>query len=144
MTRGVGLTLVVLALLAAIAAPVAAPNPMDAHFARLLNAPPTVVRLTGADQAWHAPFIYRWQLVNQLEQRYAEDRSTRVPLAWFSGGRLVRSSSEDAAPLLLLGADSYGRDVFTRLLFGARTSLALRTSAPRTSLVARRSRLLIS
>ncbi len=29
------------------------------------------------------------------------------------------------APLLLLGADSYGRDVFTRLLFGARTSLGL-------------------
>jgi peptide/nickel transport system permease protein len=136
MTRGVGLTLVVLALLAAIAAPVAAPNPMDAHFARLLNAPPTVVRLTGADQAWHAPFIYRWQLVNQLEQRYAEDRSTRVPLAWFSGGRLVRSSSEDAAPLLLLGADSYGRDVFTRLLFGARTSLALAVTAALGAMIA--------
>ena len=29
------------------------------------------------------------------------------------------------APLLLLGADSYGRDVFSRLLFGARISLAL-------------------
>jgi peptide/nickel transport system permease protein len=48
-----------------------------------------------------------------------------VPLAWFSGGHLVRSSNEDGAPLLLLGADSYGRDVFTRLLFGARTSLGL-------------------
>ena len=129
MTRGVGLVLVIVALLAAIAAPVATPHATDAHFSGLLNAPPTVVHLAGADQAWHAPFIYRWQLVNQLEQRYEEDRSTRVPLAWFSGGRLVRSSNEDAAPLLLLGADSYGRDVFTRLLFGARTSLGLALTA---------------
>ena len=129
MTRVVGLALVTLALLAAVAAPVAAPRAMDAHDAGLLNAPPTVVRLAGTDGAWHAPFIYHWQLVNQLEQRYQEDRSARVPLAWFSGGHVVRSSDEAASPLLLLGTDSYGRDVFTRLLFGARTSLALAVTA---------------
>ncbi len=129
MSRALGAALVALALLAAVAAPAAAPHATDAHFAGLLNAPPTVVRITGADGAWHAPFIYRWQLVNQLEQRYEEDRSAPVPLAWFSGGHVVRSSNEGAAPLLLLGADSYGRDVFSRLLFGARTSLGLALTA---------------
>ena len=125
MTRRLGIALVSAALLAAVSAPVAAPHATDAHFAGLLNAPPTVPRLRGTDGRWHAPFFYRWQLVNQLEQRYEEDRSARVPLTWLSGGRLVRSSDDASAPLLLLGADSYGRDVFTRLLFGARTSLAL-------------------
>ena len=86
MTRGLGLALVTIALLAATAAPLAAPHAVDAHFAGLLNAPPTVVRIAGANEAWHAPFIYRWKLVNQLEQRYEEDRSTRVPLDWLSGG----------------------------------------------------------
>ena len=129
MTRGIGLTLIALALLAAVVAPAAAPHAMDAHFPGLLNAPPTIVRSAGDDGAWHAPFIYRWQLVNQLEQRYEEDRSARLPLAWLSAGHLVRSSNEEAAPLLLLGADSYGRDVFTRLLFGARTSLGLALTA---------------
>ena len=129
MTRRLGIALVALALLAAAAAPVAAPHPMDAHYAGLLNAPPTIVRMAGTDGAWQAPFIYRWQLVNQLEQRYEEDRSSRVPLDWFSAGHVVRSSNEAAAPLLLLGADSYGRDVFTRLLFGARTSLGLAVTA---------------
>ena len=129
MTRALGAALVALALLAAVAAPAAAPHATDAHFAGLLNAPPTVVRIAGADGAWHAPFIYRWQLVNQLEQRYEEDRSAPVPLAWFSGGHVVRSSNEGAAPLLLLGGDSYGRDVFSRLLFGARTSLGLALTA---------------
>jgi peptide/nickel transport system permease protein len=47
-----------------------------------------------------------------------------VPLAWFAGGRIL-TSSDPASPLMLLGTDSYGRDVFSRLLFGARTSLAL-------------------
>ena len=124
MTRGLGLALVAIALLAAVGAPVVAPNAVDAHFGGLLNAPPTVVRMAGEDHAWHAPFIYRWRLVNQLEQQYEEDRSARVPLAWFSNGRLV-GSRDGGAPLLLLGADSYGRDVFTRLVFGARTSLGL-------------------
>jgi peptide/nickel transport system permease protein len=129
MTRGLGIALIAIALFAAVTAPVAAPHAMDAHFAGLLNAPPTIARIAGADGAWHAPFIYRWQLVNQLEQRYEEDRSARIPLAWFSAGHVVRSSNEDATPLLLLGADSYGRDVFTRLLFGARTSLGLAVAA---------------
>ena len=124
MTRGLGLALVAIALLAAVSAPVVAPNAVDAHFAGLLNAPPTVVRVAGEDHAWHAPFIYRWRLVNQLEQQYEEDRSAPVPLAWFSNGQLV-GSRDESAPLLLLGADSYGRDVFTRLVFGARTSLGL-------------------
>jgi peptide/nickel transport system permease protein len=128
MTRGLGVALVALALLAAIGAPAVAPNAMDAHFAGLLNAPPTVVRLSGEDGAWHPPFIYRWRLVNQLEQQYEEDRSARVPLAWFSSGHLV-GSPDPAVPLLLLGTDSYGRDVFTRLLFGARTSLGLAATA---------------
>ncbi len=124
MTRDVGAALVALALVAAAAAPIAAPHAPDTHFPGLLNAPPTVVRLVDAGGRWRTPFIYPWRLVNQLEQRYEEDRSTIAPLAWFSGGKLVRSSN-DEAPLLLLGADNYGRDVFTRLIFGARTSLAL-------------------
>jgi peptide/nickel transport system permease protein len=129
MTRAFGVTLLAIALLAAAAAPVAAPHATDVHFAGLLNAPPTVVHVADAGGVWRAPFIYRWRLVNQLEQRYEEDRSARVPLAWMTGGRLVQSADEETSPLLLLGADSYGRDVFARLLFGARTSLALAVTA---------------
>ena len=97
MTRELGVALVTIALLAAAAAPIAAPHSPEAHFPGLLNAPPTVVHLSGPDEKWHTPFIYRWRLVNQLEQRYEEDRTTSVPLSWLSDGRLVRSSNDEAA-----------------------------------------------
>lgn len=124
-TRRLGIVLVAAALLSAIAAPVLAPHAVDDHFGGMLNVPPTWPHVVDANGDWHAPFIYRWRLVNQLEQTYERDLSTRVPLAWLSGGRVVRSSSDALAPLLLLGGDSYGRDVFSRLLFGARTSLGV-------------------
>jgi peptide/nickel transport system permease protein len=124
-----GLTLVALAALAALAAAFVAPHSTDARYPRLLNAPPTVPHLLDADGNWHGPFIYPWRVVNQLEQLYEQDRTVRVPLKWFSGGHLVVSADDERAPLLLLGSDSFGRDVFSRLVFGARVSLGLAVAA---------------
>jgi peptide/nickel transport system permease protein len=128
-TRRVGVALVAIAVTAAVAAPFVAPHAADTRFPGLLNAPPTVPHIVDDSGRWHAPFIYRWRLVSQLEQRYEDDRSQRVPLAWLSGGHLIASTGDAGAPLLLAGADSYGRDVFSRLMFGARTSLSLAVAA---------------
>jgi peptide/nickel transport system permease protein len=124
-SRRVGLALVVISLAAAVGAPVLAPHALDLKFGALQNAPPTVPHFVDDQGTLRAPFIYPWRLVNQLEQIYEQDRSAPVPLSWFKEGHLVRSSNEAVAPLMLLGADSYGRDVFSRLMFGGRTSLTL-------------------
>jgi peptide/nickel transport system permease protein len=102
-----------------------APHATDEKFRGLLNAPPTALHVRDDSGTWRTPFIYPWRRVSQLEQRYEEDRAAPVSLTWLDSGRLVRSSDEARAPLLLLGADSSGRDVFSRLLFGARLSLGL-------------------
>src|ERR1700726_564738 len=99
--RTFGLAVLVVAIATAVAAPMLAPHQVDDSFGGLLDAPPTLPRIKGADGRWHAPFIYRWKLMNQLEQRYEEDRATRVPLVWTRGGWLVESSDDEQAPLML-------------------------------------------
>jgi peptide/nickel transport system permease protein len=134
-SRRPGVGLVMAAVLAAFAAPLLAPHAVDEHFPDLLNAPPTRPHIVDEAGAWRAPFIYAWKLANRLEQRYERDDATRVPLAWFSQGHLVGSADDARAPLLLLGTDSYGRDVFSRVLFGARVSLGLSIVAALGSLI---------
>ena len=123
--RRLGLLFLVVVFAAAVGAPLLAPHATDTKFSELLYAPPTLPHFVDDGGAWHAPFIYRWRLANRLEQRFEQDRSTRVPIVWLRDGRLAQSSSDAGAPFLPLGADGSGRDVFARLLFGARTSLGL-------------------
>jgi len=113
----------------AILAPLVAPHDPNHMFHGLLNAPPTAIHLRDANGAWHRPFVHPLVLVNQLEQRYLADETARVPIAFFANGRLMQSSDDARAPLLVLGADSFGRDVFGRLLAGARVSLSLAVAA---------------
>ena len=130
--RRTGLILLGAVMLMAAAAPWLAPNPPDRSFADSLYAPPTRVHFLGAqgsgirDQGiGFTGFIYAQRLVSRLERRFEEDRSRQVPLEWFSRGKLVTVDDERGGPLLMLGADAFGRDTFSRLLYGARISLAL-------------------
>jgi peptide/nickel transport system permease protein len=70
-------------------------------------------------------YFYPVRNVNRLERRFEEVREHPVRLEWFRNGRLLSVNPAEHAPLFLLGADSYGRDIFSRLLFGARASLGV-------------------
>ena len=116
-----------LAMIAAIAlaAPWLAPHAPDRRFPELLYAPPTRVHLHAADGGRVGLHIFPWQVVSRLERRFEAATDRPVPLRWFSGGALVTAAPDDGAPLLLLGADAYGRDIFSRLLHGSRLTLLL-------------------
>ena len=63
-----------------------------------------------------SPVVHPLVLADRLEQRFEPDRSRTVR---------CRGSSATTAPVFLLGADDFGRDVLSRLLYGARTSIGL-------------------
>ena len=119
----VGAVLLSLVTAGALAAPWLSPNDPSRRFDDLLYAPPTRVRLGGSSVG--GPHIYPWRLMSRRERRFEEERARPVPLRWFSEGRLVSGEGDAGAPLLLLGADSYGRDIFSRLLHGARMTITL-------------------
>lgn len=120
--RKAGAALLIVIAASALLAPWLAPNPPDRRFTDLLYAPPTPVEVF--DSGVHAPFVRPWRLVNRLRREFTPDEQ-RLTLRWFSAGRLVTADPDRGSPLLLLGADAYGRDVFSRLLHGARLSLLL-------------------
>jgi len=107
----------------ALGAPVLAPNDPTTPFANRSYAPPTWIHLHD-DTGWHAPFIRRQVIIDRLMSQYAEDPASRLPIRWFAGGRLV-SVAEPDGPLLVAGADALGRDVWSRLVHGARRSLGV-------------------
>jgi peptide/nickel transport system permease protein len=131
--RRAGLVLLVLVMAVALLAPWLAPNPPAQTFADALYAPPTRVRVVHEGEL-RAPFIYPQRLVSRLERRFEEDRARVVTLEWFARGRLLSVDDREAA-FLPLGADAFGRDVFSRLLYGARTTLALAVMATLGALV---------
>jgi peptide/nickel transport system permease protein len=124
----VGLALVVVIAAFTIAAPAIAPHEAGQQFADFIYAPPMRPHVIDGDGRWHAPFVYPLRLVDRLGRRYQEDRSTRLPLVWFSSGSLV-NTAHPGSPWLLLGGDALGRDIFARIVRGARLSLGVSASA---------------
>ena len=104
--------LALLALLVVIA-PGIAPYGPGQQFPGYQYAPPMRPHVVDANGTWHRPFAYAVRLDDPLERRYSEDRTVRV------------TSFAEPQPWFLLGSDALGRDVFSRLLIGARLSLGI-------------------
>jgi len=111
-----------------VGASVIAPHDPGRQFADLSYAPPMRPHIFGDGGRVHRPFIYPLRLVDRLEHTFVEDRTTRVPLEFLSSGTLV-TTDESRGPWLLLGGDALGRDIFARMLLGARLSLGVSVAA---------------
>jgi peptide/nickel transport system permease protein len=127
-TTRTGIACIAAIVAIALGATVIAPHDPGRQFSDLAYAPPMRPHIVDDEGHAHLPFVYPLRLVDRLEHRFAEDRSTRVQLQWFSGGTLV-TTDESHGPWLILGADPLGRDIFARVLIGARLSLGVSAAA---------------
>jgi peptide/nickel transport system permease protein len=109
MARRAAMLLLVLTAIA-VAAPWVAPYDPGASFRGYRHAPPMPLRLSEGFG------VYPLTSESLLEERFSEDRTRTVALPW---------SASSSDPVFLLGADKSSRDVFSRLLAGARVSLGL-------------------
>ncbi len=99
--------------------------------------PPTRVHFITSEGKWtFRPFVYDYKMMDRSLTLYAEDRSKAYPVHFFVKGeeyelfglittRIHLFGVEAPGRIYLLGADQYGRDVFSRLLMGARISLSI-------------------
>ncbi len=97
--------------------------------------PPNQVHFLDAEGHLHLrPFIYSWMPRADSSNEYQEDRSAALPIRFFTLGAPYKVLGKIAsqrhlfgvdggARLFLIGGDGFGRDEFSRLLYGGRTSL---------------------
>lgn len=103
---------------------------------RLLSfAPPTRIHIVDAQGKLHLrPFVYAWRAVTGTVTNYKEDESIAYPIRFVVSGaqykifgivgwRVHLFGTEEPARLFLIGSDAYGRDQFSRLLYGGQISL---------------------
>ena len=133
---GGGVLLAVLYLMA-LGAPFLAPYPGDEIDRERFYHPPMALHFH--DAAGHGTFwpqVWPTRLANAGEFRYAEDRSGARPLRLFVRGARYRwlglvpgdlhlFGVAPPARVYLLGTDPSGRDVLSRLLYGAQISLTI-------------------
>lgn len=99
-------------------------------------APPSRIHFIDSHGHFHIrPFVYGWRYDPNSPSSYATDPNTIYPVQFFvSGSRYEIAGFISsrihlfgvAAPgsIFLMGADGYGRDQFTRFLYGGQISLA--------------------
>ena len=120
------LTLIALLFLSALFADFIAPYPYDLQNRQKPYHPPTRIHFLKEGRLTF-PYINLYEIKDPLFKVYEENTEVSCRLRFFSrtefGFKLI--SAEKPCRLYLLGGDKLGRDVFSRLLYGARYSLGV-------------------
>ena len=123
--------------LLALFAPFVSPYPEEEMDRARYFHPPQALHWSRSDGSFSLrPYVRETRLVDVGSFEYAEDRSREMPIRFFVRGypyelfgfistNIHLFGVDPPGRVLLLGADAFGRDVLSRLLYGARISLTV-------------------
>jgi peptide/nickel transport system permease protein len=119
-----------------------APYDPDQALIQFKQAPPTAIHIRDAQGQFHWPFVYQHTRAmdpQSLQITYVEDTTIRYPIELFAQGPEYKlwglwpsnihlygvPTAKDQQGIFLLGTDRLGRDMVSRVFYGARLSLSL-------------------
>lgn len=133
--------LLALLIVGAVCADFLAPSAPAEQQREFPFAPPSRLQFVDAQSRWQwPPHVTAVKLVDQATRQYAEESTPTYPIRFWSQGAAYHwlglfpaqthlFTVAEPAHVFLLGTDGLGRDVWSRVLHGARLSLLIATAA---------------
>lgn len=137
----IGLIVTILIYIVAVFAELVAPHSPYSTYSAYTYAPPQVLRLWNTSDGFEpGMFVYGYKSsvdMKTFSRTFVQDKSTRIPVGFFVKGekyklfgiipwdRHLIGSKDPTRPVFFLGTDRLGRDMFSRIVYGARISMSI-------------------